>query len=165
MTLSNPMLPLPPTETSSNAAWDQSRRSRDERGQVTVLLVMFAVCLVLVITAVTDMSASYLRRQAAMSLVDGAALAAANGAAAAGVYDSNDKFVVIGQAAAQTAVASYLREIGAYSRYPGLQVEVMTSGHTVTVALAMPYRLPVPVPGVAATTTVHATGSSEMPIY
>jgi Putative Flp pilus-assembly TadE/G-like len=130
-----------------------------------VLIVLFAVCLVLVISAVTDVSGSYLRRQAAMSLADGAALAASNGAAAAGIYSSSNKFVVISQAAAQAAVASYLQQTGAYTRYPGLLVDTVASGHIVTVSLEMPYHLPVPVPGVDATTTVHATASSEMPIY
>ncbi len=140
-------------------------RAQNQMGQVTVLLVLFAVCLVLLITAAIDVSGSYLRRQAAMSLADGAALAASNGAAAAGIYHSHDKFVVISQAAAEAAVSSYLSEIGAYDRYPGLLVETVSTGHTVTVSLAVPYHLPVPVPGVDDTTTIHATASAEMPIY
>jgi hypothetical protein len=138
----------------------------DERGQIAAMLVLFSVCLLLAIIAVTDLSASYLRRQAAMSLADGAALAASNGAAAASVYGGQtDEYVVIDQPAAQAAVATYLRETGAYATYPGLQVEVSADGHTVTVSLSMPYSLPVPVPGVARTTTIHASGASQLPIY
>lgn len=138
----------------------------DERGQITAMLVLFTICLLLAIIAVTDVSASYLRREAATSLADGAALAASDGAAAAGIYGGrSDKYVVIGQAAAEAAVDAYLRDTGAYSRYPGMQVSVVAQGHTVTVSLAMPYALPVPLPGVAATTSIHATGASEMPIY
>ncbi len=130
------------------------------------MLVLFTICLLLAITAVIDVSASYLRRQAAMSLADGAALAASDGAAAAGVYgDADDDYVIIGQPAAETAVDAYLRDTGAYSQYPGLHVAVQVEGHTVNVELAMPYELPVPVPGVADTTTIHASGSSIMPIY
>jgi Flp pilus assembly protein TadG len=143
----------------------RSQAARDERGQITAMLVIFSVCLLLAIVAVTDLSASYLRRQAVTSLADGAALAASNGAAA-GIYGrSSDDFVVIGQPAAAAAVDSYLRDTGAYAKYPGLQVEVAAQGHTVTVYLSMPYRLPVPVPGVASTTTLHSSGASELPIY
>jgi hypothetical protein len=138
----------------------------DERGQITAMLVLFSICLLLAIIAVTDISASYLRRQAAMSLADGSALAASDGAAGAGVYGhrSND-FVVIDQRAAAAAVESYLRATGAYITYPGLQVDVAAEGHTVVVHLSMPFALPVPVPGVAPTTTISATGASQMPIY
>lgn len=147
-------------------AFDRTAACTDERGQITAMLVVFAICLLLVIIAVTDVSASYLRREAAMSLADGAALAASDGAAAAGIYaGQRDRYVVIGQAAAEAAVDGYLRATGAYSRFPGLQVTVVAQGHTVTVSLAMPYALPVPLPGVAATTTIHATGASQMPIY
>ena len=139
---------------------------RSERGQITAMLVLFAICLLLAVTAVTDVSAAYLRRQAATSLADGAALAASDGAAAAGVYGgADDDFVTISQPAAEAAVDSYLRDTGAYSQYPGLQVAVQVVGHTVSVSLAMPYQLPVPVPGAYRTTTIHADGSSVMPIY
>jgi hypothetical protein len=142
------------------------RSDRTERGQITAMLVLFTICLLLAIIAVTDVSASYLRRQAAMSLADGAALAATDGAAAAGVYgDADDQFVTIGQPAAEAAVDSYLRDTGAYSQYPGLQVGVQVDGHTLSVSLSMPYALPIPVPGVAGTTTIHADGSAVMPIY
>lgn len=139
--------------------------ARDERGQITAMLVLFTICLLLAIIAVADVSASYLRRQAATSLADGAALAASDGAAAAGVYGGDDQFVIIGQSAAEAAVDNYLRDTGAYAEYPGLQVAVRVEGHTVSVYLSMPYHLPVSVPGVAGTTTIHADGSSVMPIY
>lgn len=140
--------------------------TRTEQGQITAMLVLFTLCLLLAIIAVTDISASYLRRQAAMSLADGAALAASDGAAAAGIYgDADERFVTVEQPAAEAAVDIYLRDTGAYARYPGLQVAVQVKGHTVSVFLAMPFQLPVPVPGVAATTTIHANGSSVMPIY
>jgi Putative Flp pilus-assembly TadE/G-like len=142
------------------------RAKSDERGQITAMLVLFSICLLLAVIAVTDISASYLRRQAAMSLADGAALAASDGAAAAGVYGNHSQhFVVIGQPAAAAAVEAYLTETGAYGRYPGLHADVAAQGHTVVVYLTMPYALPVPVPGVAPTTTIAATGASELPIY
>lgn len=141
-------------------------RACDQRGQVTVLLVVFAVCLLLTISAVTDVSASYLRRQSATSLADGAALAATEAASAGGIYAEPDAgFVPIEQSAAEGAVDRYLREVGAYADYPGLEADVTVAGHQVQVALAMPYRLPIGMPGVDATTWIHADGAAELPIY
>ena len=141
-------------------------RMSDEAGQITAMLVLLSICLLMVISAVTDISGSYLRRQAATSLVDGAALAASDAAAAVGVYGGqDDEYVSIDQAAAAAAVDGYLRDIGAYGDYPGLTVEVAVEGHTVTVQLALPYDLPVSLPGARDTTVIHARGSSVMPIY
>jgi len=141
------------------------RRARADHGQVTAMLVLFAVCVLLAVIAVTDISASYLRRQATTSLADGAALAATEAAAASSVYSSpDDRYVAIDPAAAQAAVDTYLRDTGAYAAYPGLRASVVVDGFTVRVALTMPYELPVRVPGVRAATTVHATGSAVLPI-
>ena len=139
-------------------------RPRSEDGQITAMLVIFTICLLLAIIAVTDISASYLRRQAATSLADGAALAATEAAAAGGIYAEADDFVGIDETAARAAVDRYLIEVGAYAAYPGLVVAVDVLGHQVEVALVMPYRLPVRLPGVDATTTIHATASAELPI-
>jgi hypothetical protein len=128
------------------------------------MLVIFSICLLLAIIAVTDVSASYLRRQSATSLADGAALAATQAAAAGGIYTDADDFVAIDEPAAEAAVDQYLREVGAYASYPGLVADVDVDGHVVSVALVMPYRLPVPVPGVERVTTIHATASAELPI-
>ena len=139
-------------------------RRRTEAGQVTAMLVIFSICLLLAIVAVTDVSASYLRRQSATLSGRRAALAATEAAAAGGIYTNADDFVAIDESAAEAAVARYLREVGAYAAYPGLATEVDVDGHVVSVALVMPYRLPVPVPGVNRTTTIHAQASAELPI-
>jgi hypothetical protein len=130
------------------------------------MLVIFALCLVLTIVAVTDLSAAYLRRQTALSLADGAALAATEAAAASSVYDHpNSGFVDIDQPAAAKAVRLYLGRVGAFRSFRGLTVRVAVVGHRVVVAVVMPYRLPVPVPGVAPTTLIHATSAAELPVY
>jgi hypothetical protein len=139
-------------------------RGRTEAGQITAMLVIFSICLLMAIVAVTDVSASYLRRQSATSLADGAALAATQAAAAGGIYTDADDFVAIDEPAAEAAVDRYLREVGAYDAYPGLDASVDVERHVVSVALAMPYRLPVPVPGVERITTIHARASAELPI-
>jgi Putative Flp pilus-assembly TadE/G-like len=140
--------------------------NRDERGVITAMLVIFALCLLLTIVAVTDLSAAYLRRQTAMSLADGAALAATQAAAAGSIYrHPNGGYVAIEPVAAGAAVRAYLTRTGAYDDFPGLRSEVRVVGHRVLVALVMPYRLPIPVPGVRRTTLVRASSGAELPIY
>ncbi len=141
------------------------RRRKDERGQITAMLIIFAVCLLLAISAVTNIAGSYLRRQAATSLADGAALSASDAAAAGGVYGPPGAYVVIDQAAAASAVEAYLRQTGAHGTYPGLRAEIVVDDNTVVVYLSMPYALPVTLPGVQNSTTIHASGSAVMPIY
>lgn len=143
-----------------------ARRSPNESGQITPMLVIFAICLLLAVVAVTDISASYLRRQSATSLADGAALAATEAAATVDVYGStDDDYVRLDPAAARAAVETYLRDTGSYAAYPGLQAVVVVEGATVRVFLTMPFTLPVPVPGVDPVTTIHAVGSAQLPIY
>ncbi len=142
------------------------RRCAEERGQITAMLVIFAICLLLAISAVINIAASYLRRQEATSLADGAALSASDAAAAAGVHGSPDAaYVAIDQGAATAAVEAYLRQTGAHSSYPGLKSHVLVDANTVIVSLSMPFELPVSLPGVRGATTIHASGSAVMPIY
>jgi hypothetical protein len=130
------------------------------------MLVIFALCLLLTIVAVTDLSAAYLRRQTAMSLADGASLAATGAAAAGSIYHPGHRqYVPINQAAATAAVRRYLATTGAYGDYPGLRSHVQVVGHRVRVLLTMPYRLPIPLPGVKQVTIIHATSAAELPIY
>jgi hypothetical protein len=144
----------------------RSIRGASERGQVTAMLVIFALILLLAIAAVTDASAAYLRRQGVTNLADGAALAATDAAAAAGVYaDPGADYVTISPEAARGAVEEYLRATGAYDDHPGLTADVTVEGYVVRVALTVPFDLPVPVPGVDETVEVHGTGSSVLRIY
>ena len=144
----------------------RGRLSRSsQRGQITALLVVFAICVLLAVVAVTDISASYLRRQSATALADGAALAATEAAAASSIYaDADPEYVPIDAAAAKAAVDAYLSDTGSFDRYPGLRAVVRVDAETVTVALTMPYELPVSVPGVQDVTTIHATGSAVLPL-
>ena len=80
-------------------------RRRSEAGQLTVLICVFALCLLLVIAAVTDLSASHLRKRAVTSLADGAALSASDAAAAGSVYGgADDEYVALAEPAARAAV-------------------------------------------------------------
>jgi hypothetical protein len=137
-----------------------------EDGVITGMLVLFSIGLLIVIVAVTDLSAAYLRRENAISLADGASLAATRAAAAASIYhDPDATFVPIDQRAATFAVHTYLARTGAYGEYPGLRSRVTVAGHQVDVSLTMPYHLPIPLPGVRRTTLVHASAAAELPIY
>jgi hypothetical protein len=141
-------------------------RTRAEDGQITAMLVLLSICLLLAIMAVTDISGSYLRRQAVSSLADGAALSASDSAVASGIYRGSDVgFVDLDPAAASAAVHEYLHRCGAFTRYPGLDARVVVDGHVVTVYLTTPYRLPVAMPGVPATADIHGSAAVEVPIY
>lgn len=141
-------------------------RCKAESGQLTVLILAFAICLLLVIAAVTDISASYLRRQSLASLADGAALSATDGAAAAAVYgDPRASHVALDESAARSAVDAYLQEVDAYGRFPGLRAHVEVADDVLEVRLQHDYQLPFPVPGAKSQTTIEATGSATMPIY
>jgi hypothetical protein len=149
--------------TSSRA---KGSRAHGEDGQITAMLVLLSICLLLAIIAVTDISGSYLRRQAVSSLADGAALSASDSAVASGIYRGSDVgFVDIDPAAATAAVEEYLLRSGAFARYPGIDARVVVDGHVVTVYLTTPYRLPVAMPGVPATATIHGSAAVEVPIY
>lgn len=141
-------------------------RGREDAGSITAMLVILSVCLLLMVIAVTDLSAAYLRRQVATSLADGAALAATQAAAAGSVYsDPDSRYVAIDGPAAAAAVRSYLARTGAYDDYPGLSSTVRVVGHEVQVFLVMPYDLPIPVPGVEDTALIHASSAAALPIY
>lgn len=139
------------------------RRVRDQRGQATVLIVGFAVLLAMVVALVVDTSAAYLQRQGLDSLADGAALRGADlGATGEDVYQGGVPAQTLALTAgrARAAVVAYLRESGAYARYPGLTCTVRIADDRVEVRLHAPLDLPLSIPGSPERTTVGATGSA-----
>ena len=141
---------------------------RDERGQMTIMIVGFALVLAMAVAVVTDASAAYLRRQGLDTLADGAALSAADAAASGkeAYHGGVGVELVLTEHEAQAAVVDYLVRVGAYARYPGVaaRVSVDQDDHRVTVALTAPLRLPLTVPGSPARTVVGATGSAEVTV-
>lgn len=143
------------------------RRSdpRDERGSTSVLIIGFSVVLAMVVALVTDASAAYLRRQSLDTLADGAALRGADlGATGRDVYEGGvpaDRLELTAPRV-RAAVASYLRETGAYGTYPGITftVEVHRAEQSVEVHLRAPLDLPLSIPGSPEHATVGATGSA-----
>ena len=136
---------------------------RGERGQATVLIVGFAVLLAMVVALVVDTSAAYLQRQGLDTLADGAALHGADlGATGEDVYQGGvpPDTLALTAARAKAAVGGYLRDAGAYARYPGLSYTVRVQGDRVEVHLTAPLDLPLTIPGSPERATVGADGSA-----
>jgi len=137
--------------------------TRDERGQASVLIVGFAVVLAMVVALVVDTSAAYLQRQGLDTLADGAALRGADlGATGEDVYEGGvpEDTLALTAARARAAVGAYLRDAGAYARYPGLSYTVRIDGDRVVVSLHAPLELPLSIPGSPERATIGADGSA-----
>jgi hypothetical protein len=128
-------------------------------------MIGLALLLVYVIAAVSDLSAGHLRRETARSFADGAALAAANGAAVPAGHGGGGRFVALDPAAARTAVDRYVRQTGTARRVRGLRWSVSVDGRTVTVVVTMPFDFPIRMPLFGSASTVRASGSAIIPIY
>lgn len=138
---------------------------RDEAGQATIMIIGFAVVLAMAVALVTDASAAYLRRQGLDTLADGAALRGADlGATGEETYLDGvprDRLVLTASAA-RASVRSYLVDVGALRRYPGLtwMVSVDDAAESVTVRVRAPLDLPLTIPGSPERATIGATGSA-----
>ena len=118
-------------------------RPRDEHGSVTPLIIGFAVVVALLVAAVVDASAAYLRRQGLNSAADAAALSATDGIQGEQVYTQGlGKRAEIDPAAARHYVAEYFASSGIRRRFPGLDYSVRTTENTVMVRVATPMDLP-----------------------
>jgi hypothetical protein len=138
-------------------------RHRDERGQSSLLIVGFAVVLAMLVAVVVDASAAYLQRQGLDTLADGAALRGADlGATGEDVYRGGvpHETLALTAARARAAVDAYLRDAGAYARYPGLSCSVRVEGDRVLVHLGAPLDLPLSVPGSPGRATIGADGGA-----
>lgn len=137
----------------------------DESGQVTVLIVGFALLIGMLIAVVIDASAAYIQRQGLNTLADGAALRGADlGATGEDVYTGGvtDDRLELTRAEAKEGVRRYLVDVGAYRRYPGLSYHVTVDpvSERITVRLEAPLDLPLTFPGSPEAANVGATGSA-----
>lgn len=136
---------------------------KDERGSIAPLIIGFALILATLVGVVVDASAAYLRRSGMSSLADAAALSATDGLQGDQVYTQGlGKKAVIDPATAQRYVEDYLARSGARSRYPGLDVRVVTRDNVVVVRLRAPLHLPLRVPGVVGDAVVSGDAASEV---
>ena len=143
-------------------------RRYGESGQGTLLIVGLAMVLAMMAAVVTDASAAYLQRQGLDGLADGAALTAADaGASGAEAYGAGlDASLHLDVDTARAAVLTYLRQVGAFTRYPGLTADVTVdpTGQRVLVAVHAPVRLPLHVPGSPDRADIGARGSASVGI-
>lgn len=136
-------------------------RQRVQGGQVSLLIIGFAVVLVMMVGVVVDASSAYLRRQGLDSLADGAALAAADGVQGEQVYTSGiAEHALVDATSARRYVSAYLSAVGARRRYPGLVYSVDVAGDTVEVRVAAPLRLPITPPGWVRRPVISARSAS-----
>lgn len=142
-------------------------RPREERGQVTLLIIGFAGILLMAIVMMIDASAAYLQRQGLDNLADGAALYGAD-VGADGVYEQGLDAERLSQreAAVRSAVRDYLARAGAATTYPGIDVGVRIDpvGRSVTVRLEAPLDLPLTIPGSPSSPTVAASSTAAVTV-
>lgn len=138
---------------------------RGEGGQTTVMIIGLAIVLAMAVALVTDASAAYLRRQDLDTLADGAALRGADlGATGEEAYLEGvpaDRLELT-PGAARASVHSYLVDVGAFRRFPGLTyaVSVDAGAESVTVRVRAPLDLPLTIPGSPERASIGATGSA-----
>lgn len=135
---------------------------RGEQGQVTVLIIGFALVLLLAVGVTVDASAAYLEREALATLADGAALAAADQVQGTPAYDGGlTGTAPLDVRTARATVSRHLSTTGARRDHPGLVAVVDVVGDRVVVRLRAPIDLPLTVQGLTAT-TVSASGSASV---
>jgi hypothetical protein len=130
-------------------------KTRDERGQLTLLIIGFTAIVLLLLAAVTDASKAFLVRRDLAQLADGAALAGTRGVSDSIVADG----IELSQSAAEHKVAAYLDAVDR-GGYANLTWAVTVAGAEVTVHLQAVVALPLVMPGTSGTATVSADSSS-----
>jgi Putative Flp pilus-assembly TadE/G-like len=130
-------------------------RARDERGQLTVLIIGFTAIVLLLLAVVTDASKAFLVRRDLAQLADGAALAGTRGVSGSVVV----RGIELSQSAAEHEVALYLDSVER-GGYDNLSWTVTVDGAEVAVHLQAVVDLPLVMPGTTGTATVSADGSA-----
>lgn len=141
-----------------------SGRDRDERGQVSVMVIGFFLVLLMVTALVVNASAAYLGQRRIADLADGAALAAAEGVERSALYAAAGDRAPLDPASARGAVADYLRATDAERAVRALRWDVRGRGDAVTVRLEGRVRLPLTPPGWARGASVAAEATVELRI-
>lgn len=150
-------------EVSTGSTSKPALHARDERGQMTLMIVGFAVILMMSVAVVVDASAAYLQRQSLDNLADGAALAGADGGAqGTEVYTRGLDGVRADLVAdaARRAVRDYLAASQAGNNFPGLTYDVRVAADSVVVEVRAPLDLPLTFPGSPERATIGASGSA-----
>ncbi|WP_167005047.1 pilus assembly protein TadG-related protein [Mumia sp. ZJ430] len=137
---------------------------RDDRGQISVMIIGFFLVLLLVVAVVVNASAAYLGQRRLADLADGAALAAAEGVERSSLYGATGERAPLDPTAARTAVADYLRAVDADGHVAALRWEVRGRGDAVVVRLEGRVRLPLVPPGWTRGAAISADATVELRI-
>jgi hypothetical protein len=140
------------------------RRGRDERGQMTVLIIGFTAIVLMMIVVVTDISKVFLVRRDLDATADGAVLAAANGLAAIYAQPSGAGNAELDPDEARRLTADYLDSVGAGNRFDGLDWSTDVTGTTVTVTLTSTVDLPFEPPGWQGSADIASDAAAVVPI-
>lgn len=140
------------------------RHRRDERGQMTVLIIGFTAVLLMMIVVVTDISKVFLVRRDLDATADGAVLAAANGLAAIYARPGDGQNAEIDPDEARRLTAEYLDAVGADATFPGLDWSAEVDGATVIVHLSSGVDLPFKPPGWQSTADIASDAAAVVPI-
>jgi Flp pilus assembly protein TadG len=135
---------------------------RDERGQVSVMIVGFMLILLVMVAVVVDASAAYLQRSGLDTVADGAALAGTEALDLQAGYEQGLDDLQLSRQLVDDAVRAYLDQTGARTRFPGLGYSVSVTGNEVVVHVTAPLDLPLRVPETAGSTAISATGSAVL---
>jgi uncharacterized membrane protein len=143
-------------------------RTGDDRGQVTLLIIGFAVIVLLLIVVAINASRVFLAQRDLSAAADGASTAAAQSVSEQVVYGGEPgELLPIDAQAAAAAAANYLATAGIDDRFDDLAlVSVTTDGTTVTVTLAARVHLPMSavLPGDGdGSYTITSTASARSP--
>ncbi len=139
-------------------------RTKDERGQMTVLIIGFTAIVLLMIVVVTDISKVFLVRRDLDSTADGAVLAAANGLAAIYAQGGSGENARIDPEEARRLTAEYLDSVDASNHFDGFDWTAEVNGTTVTVHLSSAADLPFEPPGWQSTADIAADAAAVVPI-
>lgn len=142
----------------------RDERRRDERGQMTVLIIGFTAIVLLMIVVVTDISKVFLVRRDLDATADGAVLAAANGLAAIYAQPGDGENAEIDPDEARRLTAEYLDSVGAGNRFDGLDWFADVDGTAVTVHLSSSVDLPFEPPGWQGTADIASDAAAVVPI-
>lgn len=135
----------------------------DERGQMSLMIVGFTLVVMMAIAAVTDASAAYLQHSGLATVADGAALAGADALDEGVVYQQGiGETPALDRDLAEERIGAYLRETGAYERFPGLRWVPRVTGNEVVVEVSAPLDLPLHVPGAPRRALITSTGAAVL---
>lgn len=140
--------------------WQYAEVRHDERGQITVLILGFAVVLLLLVAVVTNSSKAYLTRRDLMALADAAALSAADGIGGDAYQRGLGRDTRIDPGTADQMVDSYVETSVDRAAYPDLRWMVEVDGARVVVHMTTAARMPLSFPGADGRIDVGADGSA-----